>query len=265
MLDIDILGAPPLDYEGWRDALRTQWGQYNPEVHQARDFSGRARSRSLCGLEAMDLSCNAHRVERTPRDIQLDGVDHYYAVFQVAGSSAMIQNGRAVQLTVGDAALVDSARPVTYVSEASYGQWFSLQLPRRTLVSHLGFDPQGGTSQRSGTTAAQVLFGLVRDASINHTPAFSRAESFMHLAMYDLIGALFAPSDPWPASSYREKTPLSRKRAAVLDPISPVPPIMTIFITDLPSLRPSRGHMTRSHRKMTGETKSFHRAEGIAL
>jgi hypothetical protein len=77
----------------------------------------------------MDITGNAQRVERTQRDVRLDGLDHYYAVFQVAGESTMIQNDQAVKLAVGDAALVDLHQPVTYVakktyvSEKSCGQW----------------------------------------------------------------------------------------------------------------------------------------------
>src|SRR5260370_2003364 len=105
-----------------------------------RTFIGRARSRSLYGFAAIDLGCNAHRVERTQRDVRLDGVDHYFVLFQVAGGSTIIQNDRVVQLSLGDAALVDSARPGTHVSEERCGQWISLQLPRQSPAPHLRFD-----------------------------------------------------------------------------------------------------------------------------
>ncbi len=56
----DFLSTPELDYEGWRDALRPDWGRYNPEVVEPKTFAGRARPRSLFEFVAMDLSCNAH-------------------------------------------------------------------------------------------------------------------------------------------------------------------------------------------------------------
>jgi AraC family transcriptional activator of tynA and feaB len=71
----------------------------------------------------MDICGNAHRVDRTRRGVRLDGVDHYYAVFQIAGRSTVIQDDRPVQLAAGDIALLDSARPVTYMTEERYGQW----------------------------------------------------------------------------------------------------------------------------------------------
>src|SRR5229473_2751214 len=57
-----------------------------------------------------------------------DGMEHYYAIFQMAGQSTVVQNDHTVELAVGDVALVDAARPVTYVSEKRNGQWLSLQL-----------------------------------------------------------------------------------------------------------------------------------------
>lgn len=61
-----------------------------------------------------DIGCFAHRVERTHRDVRLEGADNYLILFQAAGRSALTQIDQAVQLTAGDVALVDAARPTTY-------------------------------------------------------------------------------------------------------------------------------------------------------
>jgi AraC family transcriptional regulator, positive regulator of tynA and feaB len=192
----DFRSTPELDYEGWRSALRPDWGRYNPVAMEAKAFTGRVRPRSLFGLAATDLSCNAHRVERTQQDVRIDGVDHYFIVFQVAGGSTIIQNDQALRLLVGDAVLIDSARPGTYVSEAPCGQWTSirLQLPRQSLLSHLGFEAPGGLCGRGGTAAGRVLFDLVRDADASDGPTSSPADSYMQLAVFDLVGALSARS-----------------------------------------------------------------------
>src|ERR1700687_436121 len=200
----DFLSTPELDSEGWIDALRADWGRCNPEVVEPETFVGRARPRSSCGFMAVELSCNAHRVERTQRDVRLDGMDYYFALFQVSGESTIIQNDQVVQLAVGDAALVDSARPATYVSDDRYGHWTSLQLPRRSLVSHLGFDPSGGVLGRGETAAGRVLFDLVRNADTGDASVFSTAGSYMRLAVYDLLGPLFSPSDAPAASRHAD-------------------------------------------------------------
>jgi AraC family transcriptional regulator, positive regulator of tynA and feaB len=202
----DFLTTREFDYEGWKNALLPDWGRYNLGAPmESKTFAGRARSRRLCGFVAMDISGNAHRVDRTRRDVRLDGVDHYYAVFQIAGSSTVIQDDRPVQLAAGDIALVDSARPVTYVIEERYGQWLSLQLPRRSLASHLGFEPQYGFNGQGEKRAGRLLFQFAREAVDDEDSMPASASTYMQLAIYDLLGALFSPSDPMPASLHADK------------------------------------------------------------
>jgi hypothetical protein len=141
--------------------------------------------RSLFGLGADRFDHNAYRIERTQRDVRLEDVEFYHAIFQVVGRSTVLQNDQAVTLDVGDVALVDSTRPVTYVNDA-YAQWLSLQLPRRSLMSHLGLEPLGGSVGRPGTRAGRLLFQLVLDEFEELTP--TPASVYMQLAVYDLIG-----------------------------------------------------------------------------
>ncbi len=214
----DIHGLPQLNYEAWRDLLRSMCGRYNPEGVEPDAFAGWVRPVGVCGFTALDIGCNAHRVERTPRDARLDGVDHYFAVFQVGGQSAMTHNDQAVRLEVGDVAFVDAARPITYFADNNGAPWntVTLNLPRQSLVSHLGFEPQGGLYRRGGTPAGRLLFDLIRDTDKSEGSAHSPADSYMQLAVYDLVGALFAPSDMWPLSRHADKL-FARVRAVIKD------------------------------------------------
>jgi AraC-like DNA-binding protein len=78
-------------------------------------------------------------------------------------------------------------------------------LPRKALVSHLGFEPQGGVFRRAGTTAGRLLFDLIRSSDTAEESALSPADSYMQLAVYDLVGALFASSEPVSGSRHTEK------------------------------------------------------------
>jgi AraC family transcriptional regulator, positive regulator of tynA and feaB len=201
----DFLSTPNLDYEAWRDVVRSICGRYTPGGIEPKTFFGRARVRSICGFRSVDLSSNAHCLERTHQDVRVDARDHYYAIFQMTGQSRIIQNDRTVELTVGDVALVDAARPVTYVSEKGGNQWWgSLQLPRRSLVSHLGLEPRC-LSRRSGAAAARPLRQLLQDGVEDEQSMSVSANAYMRLAFYDLLGALFAPSDPEDVSLHTDK------------------------------------------------------------
>jgi hypothetical protein len=127
MLQSDgVEGAPILDFEAWRALLRSNRGG-EVKVTAPNAFAGWMRPLSAGGLAAAgvkiqwrpaarDHGCYALRLERTQRDVRLNGADHYLILFQVAGQSALTQIDQTVQLTAGDVALVDAARPATYSS-----------------------------------------------------------------------------------------------------------------------------------------------------
>ena len=193
----DFLSAPELDYDGFRAALREDWGWFSPAL-EANIFTGKVRTRRVFGFVATDLTCNAARVERTELDIRRDDMEYYYAVVQLTGGSTIIQDDRVVDFAAGDVVLLDSTRPVTFVPEARhrYAQWLGLQLPRQSLVSHLGFEPQGGACGRRQAQASRLLCQLALDPVSNAEPALASADRFMPLVVYDLLGALFAPPAP---------------------------------------------------------------------
>src|SRR5260370_11488074 len=161
----DALGPTVLDYESWRDLLRSMCGRYYSEGIEPNAFAGWVRPVTARGFTALDIGCNAHQVERTYRDVRLDGADHYFAVFLVRGQLAMTHNDQAVRLAVGDVAFVDAARPVEYFADDTEAPWnsVSLNLPRQSLISHLGFEPQGGLYRRGGTPAGRLLFDLIHN------------------------------------------------------------------------------------------------------
>jgi AraC-like DNA-binding protein len=198
-------GGSDLDYEAWRGLLRAVCGQYSPEGVAPSAFEGSVRPVTICGCDAVHLTCNAHRFVRTLRDARIDSMEHYYAVFQLDGRSTMIQNDRVTELAVGAVALVDSTRPVTYVSENRPGRWLSLHLPRLSLISHFGVEPEGGLCRRGDTPAARLLFNLIRETAQPGDASPAAAEPYMRLAIYDLLGALFAAPDYPTISSHSDK------------------------------------------------------------
>jgi len=220
----DFVETQRLDFEGWRAFLRASCGD-QPEVIDASAFAGWVRPLRVyglpaaaikieCGFAAMELGRSAYRSERTHRDTRFAGADYYYAAFQVARRSVLTQNDEVAQLAVGDVALLDAARPAACFADDS--QWLCLQLPRQLLISHLGFEPQGGLHARAATPAARLLYDLVRDACNADVSASSAADSYMQLAVYDLLGALFAPCNPPPISRHADKL-FARIRGVIKD------------------------------------------------
>jgi AraC family transcriptional regulator, positive regulator of tynA and feaB len=207
-------GTPHLSYEAWRASLRSACGG-DPKIMEPKAFAGWMRPLSVCGftaaaakiecdLGATDLGCNSYRMERMPRDVRRAGLEDYWAAFQVAGRSELIQNDQAVELAVGDVALIDTTRPSTFSHNGS-AQCLFLYLPRQSLVSHLGLEPLGGACGRGEKLATRLLDQLVRDAIEDEASLSAPTGTYLQLAVYDLLGALFAPSDPIPGSLHADK------------------------------------------------------------
>jgi AraC-like DNA-binding protein len=104
----------------------------------------------------------------------------------------------------GEARIVDGARPSTRRSENG-AQWLSIYLLRQPLISHLGFEPQAWLCGCGETLAARVLRQLVLEGIEDDESTAAWSGRHMRLALYDLLGAVCGPSDPWLGSRHSEK------------------------------------------------------------
>ena len=190
--------------EEWRDVLSAVCGRYNPCSVTPNGFLGFVKPLSLCGCAAVEVGWNEQRVERTSRDVRLDGVDHYCAILQVAGACHVAQNGRVSRLDVGDVALIDSVRPVVYDSNHRASRWVGLHLSR-SLVSQLAMVSEGGSCARGDTLPGRLFHRLILGAARESNPSPARAEPYVQLAIYDLLGAMFGSSTLPPISSNTDK------------------------------------------------------------
>jgi AraC-like DNA-binding protein len=218
----DFVGTPQLNHEEWAASL--YGGEH--EVIDRNAFAGWIRRVSVygvaaaavkvqCELAAVDHGSNTCRFVRTRRAGRLADTDWYCALFQLAGRSAVTQNEHTVHLAVGDIGLFDGAWPLTRLFDNG-SQWFSIILPRQSLISHLGFEPQACLYGRGGTVAARVLRQLVLDGIGGEASIAAPAAPHMRLALYDLLGGLFAPSDPGPVSRHADRL-FARIRRVIMD------------------------------------------------
>jgi AraC family transcriptional regulator, positive regulator of tynA and feaB len=199
---------PRMDFEAWQDLFQSTCGRFNPQRHVPAAFTGWARPASVFGFSALDLASNTRGVQRDYRDIRVDGMDQYYVLFQAAGRTMSIDhNGRAVQFGAGDVMLLDAARPTSGVAVGDGDAWnvVSINLPRQALASHLGFHLEGGLCGRSGTPAGRLLLELIRNSAQDAPPELSPRDSYMQFVIYDLVGALFAPTEPTSGSRHADK------------------------------------------------------------
>jgi AraC family transcriptional activator of tynA and feaB len=193
-----VFETPQLNYEAWRETFRLTCGRFNPDGVEPTAFSGWARAGGVFGFKTLDLASNTRTMQRSYRDARLDGVDDYFVVFQADGETMLVNhNDKAARLAAGNVMLFDAARPLTSVSDEKADTWnsISINLPRRALSLHLGFDPQGGLCRSADTPAGRLLLDLLRNSGGDDGSQVSAADPHMQLVIYDLVAALFAPSN----------------------------------------------------------------------
>jgi AraC family transcriptional regulator, positive regulator of tynA and feaB len=192
-----MIGAPRLHYDEWMSLVQTSCANDFKGV-EPKAFVGWCRGVNMSGFPAFDAECNIPTIERTQRHARLDGLAHYSVIFHLSGRFAVAQNEQRIELGVGDFVVVDPTRPMT-VTRSGTARQLALHLPRERLVSHLGFEPRS-CLWNSGTIAGRLLFQLAQEAINDTGPLPMHAEAYMRLAVYDLLGATFAPPDPRLAS-----------------------------------------------------------------
>ena len=208
-MHVNSASPSPLSYDEWRAKLKLVGARYHPEGIDRHAFTGWVCARSICDFEAVELGCNAPQVRRTLRDTRLDGANHYYLLFQCAGQMLIDQNGLQTILNTGEIALIDSSRPVTYASDGT-GKWLSLHLPRKSLASYLGFEPEGGQCRNCAALPARLLRELVSDAARGNQTSIGEIKPksvgvYMNLVVFDLVGALFSDPSSVSISPYTDK------------------------------------------------------------
>jgi AraC family transcriptional regulator, positive regulator of tynA and feaB len=161
-------------------------------VPKAKKFVGWFQPYSVYGLGALTAGSNIERINRTPRHTRLDGLEDYSLIFQLKGRTAFDHVDRMHQLNAGDLILVDPTRPTTVFNEPGFVRHLALHLPRRQLVSFLGFEPNGDL-HRSGTSAGRLLLHLMRDALRDGGDPAALPEPHMQMVVFDLLAALFTP------------------------------------------------------------------------
>jgi AraC-like DNA-binding protein len=206
---VNPTGPSPLSYEEWSAKLQLLGARYHLDGIDRHAFAGWVYARRICDFEAIEGGCNAPQISRTVRDTRLDDANHYYLLFLCAGQMRIDQNNRQTTLNSGEVALIDSSRPVTYALEGP-GQWLALHLPRKSLTSYLGFEPEGGQCRNGEVLPARLLRELVSDAARGAQTSIGEIKPksvglYMNLVVFDLVGALFSDPSSVSISPYTDK------------------------------------------------------------
>ena len=99
-------------FESWLSQVNQACGRFDARALDADFYGELAEFRSgAINLSVVDMA-HVH-LYRTSKDVSTSSDGHYYAVFQLRGSSQLEQGDNRAQLGCGDIALIDACRPAT--------------------------------------------------------------------------------------------------------------------------------------------------------
>lgn len=131
----DVHPRDRLDY--WREVACRAFVDLECDTPQRRSFRATIRSGAFADLGLSVVESDPCEVRRTPRGIARSGGDALLLSVQMAGSCALMQDGRRAELAPGDFALYDTRRPYTLDVGARTAQ-LVLKIPRKALEARLG-------------------------------------------------------------------------------------------------------------------------------
>jgi AraC family transcriptional regulator, positive regulator of tynA and feaB len=179
-------------FDEWAETLRGICGCFHPILGDGHEFTGWALRRRIGGLDALDAGIGVDRLERSATDVRRDGRDMYFLVVQAAGNSVVEQSSGIAHLAAGDVTLIDSDRPSTLYYAKKPAHIVSLRIPKKTIISHLGFEPRTAALGDAGSFMTKALANLlIQVTALEQQYGDNARGHFLSCAILDLIGSLF--------------------------------------------------------------------------
>lgn len=174
----------------WSDNLKTICGNFNaiPEPDRS-DVNGLVEHRHAGGVDFAHVAYDLARVERNHMDIRRDDSEHLFLVIQLGGSAVIEQKGSAARLDPGDCILVDSTRPVTFLTDGKFSNQFSVHLPRQLMISDSTVRFQTASRLSATDPMATTVRSLI--VKILMLEAKGQYKAHMHALLFDTVRYAF--------------------------------------------------------------------------
>ena len=149
-------------FESWLSHVNQACGRFDARALDS-DFYGELTEfhSGAINLSVVDMA-HVH-LYRTSKDVSTSSDGHYYAVFQMRGSSQLEQGDNRALLGCGDIALIDASRPSDMIYHEDSRQ-LSLILPRQVLER--GYAWLSDENALAQTHATQIQTGQAVRATL---------------------------------------------------------------------------------------------------
>jgi len=121
----------------WQDQVGKAAVAHQFDTHAGRSFRGRIRGGTLGNLSLASIESDTCAVRRTERDIKRTREDHPLLCLQLAGSTALHQDGRDTVARESDLFLLDPRRPFA-LDVGAFRHTLIVKIPRWELQGRVG-------------------------------------------------------------------------------------------------------------------------------
>ncbi|MGF0238616.1 transcriptional regulator FeaR [Rhodococcus sp. IEGM1300] len=174
-------------FENWLSQVNQACGRFDARALDTDFYGELAEHRNgAINLSVVDMA-HVH-LYRTSKDVSVSSDGHYYAVFQMRGSSQLEQGDNRARLDCGDIALIDACRPsdMTYNEDS---RQLSLIVPRQVLERGSHFSGVNCATRIAGNTPLAALANqLVLDTRQRDWLDMNESE-----AVLDALASLLLP------------------------------------------------------------------------
>lgn len=175
----------------WREQLHTVCGRFDTLVGaDVNGFFGGISVGRIGNVEFVDVAANAQALRKSTHNVRAEDGQHFFLIYQQAGSSVLMQHGKQAALGPGDCALIDSR----YGSEFRYLEGIrhlSFHLPCDALEQRMrGRQPRICETIRSDAPLGNVLGGFIHQVVAKHQLFDEREGSAIGDAMLSMLAPL---------------------------------------------------------------------------
>lgn len=149
-------------FDHWTDRIQRVCGALEATPATGRPFEGLAQLHRIADLDVVEHQVSIDRLHWTRRHVAQARDEFCYLLVQKAGQVRVAQNGAEAVLKPGDCTIVDSLRPVEFITDGYLNQ-LSFHLPRSLLAGRtLDGDIPCAMALSGAAGAGAMLSGYAR-------------------------------------------------------------------------------------------------------
>lgn len=164
-------GRRVFGFDEFREAVSSSFVPLAVSASETAPFHGEINAKDAGHLSFVEITANAHSVNRTPELISAGGTGHYKLSIMLSGQGLLIQDHREMSLHPGKVAIYDTAKPYTLIFDGDIRN-FVIMVPKGLInlpeeaVGELSASTDLGDSHL-GRTVSEFLLHAPRSLQLS--------------------------------------------------------------------------------------------------